>query len=321
MKIFILLISLTIFIFAKDISPAVSIKVDGGVKDMILSGDNLIVGTDSGKLEVYNLKEKKITKKIQLPDIKDFMGDTIHTRVASLDYLDGRYAFLSDSGIGGYTNVWLNENNQTKKIITHKDKKMIVKLKFIDKDHLLFGFLGNEVSLYDIPNKKYIYTKQLSESKFSDFALNKDRTKAAFANESGINYIIDTKTGKVLKTLKGQNLDNVFAIDFKKDFVVCAGKDRRGAYYNLLTDSNGYFKGNFFIYATALSPSDKKVAFAMDEDNSISIYDLFSKENLARLKGLESKVNKIIFKDENTIIAAGDDNTILIWKLNKKGKK
>ncbi len=317
MKIVLTLLTLAIFIFAKPLSPISTIKVDGGVKDMILSRNNLIVGTDSGKLEVYNLKEKKITKKIQLPDIKDFMGDTIHTRVASLDYIDGRYAFLSDSGIGGYTNVWLNENNQTKKIITHEAKKIIVKLKFIDKNHLLFGFLGNEVSLYDIPNKKYIYTKQLSESKFSDFALNEDKTKAAFANESGINYVIDTKTGKILKTLKGQNLDNIFAIDFKKDFVVCAGKDRRGAYYNLLTDSNGYFKGKFFIYATALSPSTKKVAFAMDEDNSITIYNLVSKEKIAKLTGLKSKVNKIIFKDENTIISAGDDDTILMWKLKK----
>ncbi len=318
MRVFLTFLTLFVSLFANSITPTTTIKVDGGVKDMVLYEDKLIVGTDSGKLEVYNLTKKKVTKKIQLPDIKDFMGDTIHTRVASVDFMDGRYAFLSDSGKGGYTNVWLHENNQTKKIISHEDKKTIVKLKFIDKNHLLFGFLGNEVALYDIPNKKYIFTKQLSESKFSDFALNKDRTKAAFANESGINYIIDTKTGKILKTLKGQNLDNVLAIDFNKKFVVCAGKDRRGAYYNLLTDSNGYFKGNFFIYATAISPSSKKAAFAMDEDNSITVYDLISKEKLIKLKGLKSKVNKIIFKDDDTIISAGDDDTILIWNLKKQ---
>ena len=317
MKALILFISLAVFVFSKPLSPVESIKVDGGVKDMIISDNNLIVGTDSGKLEVYNLKEKKITKKIQLPDIKDFMGDTIHTRVASLDFIDGRYAFLSDSGKGGYTNVWLHENNQTKKIISFEDKKSIIKLKFIDKDHLLFGFLGNEVSLYEISTKKYLYTKQLSESKFSDFALNKDKTKAVFSNESGINFLIDVKNGKVLKELKGQNVDNVYKIDFKKNYVSCAGQDRRGAYYNLLTDSNGYFKGNFLIYATALSPSEKKVAYAMDEDNSITVFNLSSKEKIAKLTGQKSTLNTIVFKDENTIFAASDDDTINMWKLNK----
>jgi len=31
--------------------------------------------------------------------LKDFMGDIIDTRVASVDYLDGRYLLLSDSGL------------------------------------------------------------------------------------------------------------------------------------------------------------------------------------------------------------------------------
>ena len=317
MKILLTLFSLTLFMFAKNISPFATIKVDGGVKDMVLSKNKLIIGTDSGKLEVYNLKEKKITKKIQLPDIKDFMGDTIHTRVASVDFCEGRYAFLSDSGKGGYTNVWLHENNQTKKIISYEDKKTIIKLRFIDKDHLLFGFLGNEVSLYEISTKKYLYTKQLSESKFSDFAVNTDKTKAVFSNESGINFLIDVKNGKILKELKGQNVDNVYKIDFKKDYVSCAGQDRRGAYYNLLTGSNGYFKGNFLIYATALSPNEKRVAYAMDEDNSITIFNLSTKEKIAKLVGQKSTLNTIVFKDKNILFSASDDDNIMMWDLSK----
>jgi len=223
MKVIFLIITIFFTLNALTLQPTKVIKTSGAIKDMILDKNRIIFGTDVGTLEVYDLTEDKITKKIQLPDIKDFMGDTIHTRVASLDYIDEKFAFLSDSGIGGYTNVWIHKNNQTKKIISHEDKKMIIKLRFIDNDHLLFAYLGNEVSLYEISTKKYLYTKQLSESKFSDFAINKDKTKAVFSNESGINYIIDTKNGKILKTLKGQNLDNVYKVDYKNNFVSCAG--------------------------------------------------------------------------------------------------
>ena len=317
MKIVFLALIICFSLFAEVLQPTKVIKTSGSIKDMVLDKNRIIYGTDAGTLEVYDLTKNKITKKIQLPDIKDFMGDKIHTRVASLDYMDGRFAFLSDSGIGGYTNIWLHENNQTKKIISFEDKKMIIKLRFIDKNHLLFAYLSNEVSLYEISTKKYLYTKQLSESKFSDFALNEDRSKAVFANESGINYVIDTKTGKILKTLKGQNLDNVYKVDFKNNFVSCAGKDRRGAYYNLLTGSGGYFKANFFIYTTALSPSAKKVIYAMDEDNSLTVFNLSTKEKLAKLSGAKSRVSTIIFKDENSVFAGSDDDNIYIWKLNK----
>jgi len=315
MKIIFLILTILFSLFAEVLQPIKIIKTSGSIKDMVLDKNKIIFGTDAGTLEVYDLTKNEIIKKIQLPDIKDFMGDTIHTRVASLDYLDGKFAFLSDSGIGGYTNVWLHENNQTKKIISHKDKKMIIKLRFIDNDHLLFAYLGNEVSLYEISTKKYLYTKQLNESKFSDFALNEDRTKAVFSNESGINYLIDTKNGKILKTLKGQNVDNVYRVDFKKDFVSCAGQDRRGAYYNLLTESGGYFKANFLVYTTALSPSAKKVLYAMDDDNSLTVFNLSTKEKLAKLSGVKSTTSVAIFKDENTIFVGDDGNNIYIWKL------
>ena len=318
MKIIFLILTILFSLFAEVLQPIKIIKTSGSIKDMVLDKNKIIFGTDAGTLEVYDLTKNEIIKKIQLPDIKDFMGDTIHTRVASLDYMDGRFAFLSDSGIGGYTNVWLHENNQTKKIISHKDKKMIIKLRFIDKNHLLFAYLGNEVSLYEMSTKKYLYTKQLSESKFSDFALNEDKTKAVFANESGIEYVIDTKTGKILKTLKGQNVDNVYKVDFKNNFVSCAGKDRRGAYYDLLTGSGGYFKANFFIYTTALSLKATKVIYAMDEDNSLSLFNLSTKEKLAKLYGAKSRISNIIFQDENTIFAGSDDNNIYIWKLKEK---
>ncbi len=299
------------------LAPVHQIEVNGTAKDLVLHENHLIIGTDGGRLQVYDYEAKKFVKEIKIPDIKDFTGEVIPAAVFSVDYADGRYLLLSDSGIGGYSNLWIHENNETTQLISHKDHKPLIKARFIDKGHILFGYLSNEAALYEIATKKEIYKEQLSSSKFSDFALNEEKTKAAFGCESGIISVIHTKDGKLIRDLKGINKDNVYKVDIKKDIVVGAGQDRRGSIYDLKTGRGDYIQGNFLIYATALSPKADKVAFAMDEQNNISIYNVATKEKIAYLKGQKSTLNAIIFKDETTLFSASDDNTVLMWKLNK----
>ncbi len=316
MKILFLIFTLFITIVAKDIEPFLKIDVKDIAKDLALGKDGeIIIGTDGGKLKVYNYNEKRFVKVIQVPKIKDFMGDIIDTRVSSVDYFNGKYLLLSDSGVGGYTDIRMHENNKTIDIFTEDDKHAIIKSKFIDDNTILLGFLSNEVALYSIKDKKFIYRKQLNESKFSDFALNEDRTLAAFSCESGEINIVETKTGKIVKKLNGANVDNVYKVDFKKDIVSCAGQDRRASWYNIKSGKSDYIQGNFLIYATALNPSATMAAFAMDEKNNISIFNLSTKEKKYLLKGQKSTLNTIIFKDESTLFSASDDNIVIMWKL------
>jgi len=317
MKYIFLVITLTMVLFSKEITPYKEIKFDSVVKDLVIRGDNLIAGTDSGKLQVYNIKQDKIVKTIQLPKIKDFMGDIVDTRVASVDFIDGRYLMLSDSGIGGYFNLWIHENNETKKIISHEDKKSLVKARFVDKNNILLGYLSNDIALYNIPQKKELYKTQISESKFSDFALDEDRKYAVTTCESGIIYLLDVKTGKILKEFKSEHVDNVYKVDFKNKKISGAGQDRRGSIYNISSNTGDHMEGSFLIYATGLSPSAEKVAFAMDEQNNIYVYSTLTKSLVAKLKGQKSTLNSIVFKDENTIFSASDDETVMMWKLDQ----
>ncbi len=295
--------------------PTDKIVVDGSAKDIVLAGELLYIGTDTGKMQSYNLKTQQFGAEVQFPDIKDFMGDTIHTRVSSLDTIDGRFVMLTDSGIGGYANIWMRENNNTTKLLSHKDKRSIVKIRFIDKEHILFGYLSNEAALFDIKAKKELYRVQLTESKFSDFALNNDRSQAAFGCESGEITVIDTHTGKTIKILSGINKDNTYKVDFKNGMVSGAGQDRRGSLYDVATGKGEFIEGSFLIYATGLSPSAKRVAFAVDEDNTIAVYKSSTLSKQYLLKGQKSTLNAIVFIDENMIISASDDDTVMVWKL------
>ena len=321
MKLFITIFFLTALTWANTLTPVDSIEINGTAKDMVLTEDNhLIVATDMGHIEVFETQDNKKIKEISIPNVKDFMGDEIPARIMSTDRLEERYLLLSDSGKGGYSNLYIYDNNLTQ-LLSAEDKKAIIKARFVDKNHILLGFLSNEVALFDIQKRKEIYQVQLSESKFSDFAMNEDKTQVVFSCESGVLNLVEIKTGKVIKELKGQNVDNVYKVAFKKGTIAGAGQDQRGSMYNAKSGKGDYIKGTFLIYSTALSPSASKVIFSMDEKNNLWVYNTITKSKIALLKGQKSTLNVIIFKDENIIYSASDDNTIMVWNLNKKETK
>jgi len=297
-------------------SPVKSIEIDGMAKDMVLSGDHLVIATDMGHIEVYDTASGEKIKEISIPDVKDFMGEIMPARIMSTDVIGEKYLLLSDSGKGGYSNLYFYDTKLTQ-LLSADDKEAIIKARFIDDTHILLGYLSNEVALLDINTKKERYRVQLSESKFSDFALNEDKSQAVFACESGVLNVVDVKSGKVIRQLQGQNVDNVYKVDYKQKTVSAAGQDRRGALYDVTTGKGSYIQGDFLIYSTALSPSASKVAFAMDEQNNISIYRTSDKAKIALLKGQKSTLNVIIFKDENRLYSASDDSTVMVWDLKK----
>ncbi|MDD2399350.1 MAG: hypothetical protein PHR75_01935 [Sulfurovum sp.] len=296
-------------------TPAQQIKINGNAKDMVVYGNKLYIVTEQGFMQEYDYTAQTFTYTIELPQIKDFAGDMVPARIFSVDYNEGKYLLLSDSGKGGYTNMWIHENNTTKQIFGPENKKALVKARFIDQKHILLAYLSNEAALYDIDAQKELYRVKLSESKFSDFALNADKSLVIFSCESGILSLVDVPSGKVMKELKGMNLDNVYKVDFKQNIVSGAGQDRRGSLYDVTTGRGDYIEGNFLIYATGLSPNAKKVAFAMDERNDISVYDVVTKAKIAVLHGQKSTLNAIIFKDEMTLFSTSDDNTVMMWEL------
>jgi WD40 repeat protein len=316
--------SLIVFFFtvlmlhgAPVILPSLEIEANGTVKDMVLHKQTLVLATDNGQVQIYDYEAKTFVKNILLPKVKDFMGDLSAARVFSVDVMDGRYLLLSDSGKGGYANLWMEEEGVLTQLFGADAKQATIKARFITKDKILLGMLSNEAVLFDVIGKKEIFRVQLSPSKFSDFALSLDRSQAVYACESGILNVIDTGTGKELKVLKGQNVDNVYKVDYKQGIVSAAGQDRRAALYDVRSGKGEYIEGSFLIYATGLSAHAKSVAFALDENNDISVFERKSKRKIAVLHGQKSTLNTILFKDENTLFSSSDDSTVMMWNLNK----
>jgi WD40 repeat protein len=298
------------------VKPFHSIDVEGNVIDISVNAENLYVATDAGAVEIYNWKTGKLLKKISFDPIHDFMGDLMKAKVFGIDTnADATKLLIQVQAEDGARVLYLYSHDKLTKLIDEKSRVPMREVRFVDDNHLLIATMDNELILFEIDTGKMLYRNKLSLSVFSDFQLNEDHSKVASSCESGIVYVTDVKSGKVLRTLEGGNKDNVFKVDFKNNRILACGQDRKAAFYDLESGRMVIYPTTFLVYAGALNPDASLSAFGNNEENDIGIYDNDSKALKIVLKGARSTLNNIIFIDEKTLISSSDDNHILIWRI------
>ena len=299
---------------AKELKPTFVYEGSGAVTDLVYSDGKLYAATAEGKVDIYDTKEQKLIKTIEVPSIKDFTGEEVASKIYSVDILDDKI-MIASQGKMGYRRVHIYADNNLSEIINSSDSYTIAKAKFVDKEHLLIALLSNELILYDIKNRKAIYREQISASKFSGFALNEKKDEVVMVDESGDLKLIGVKDAKVLKEFKGQNVDNVFQIDYKNGLIITAGQDRRCAIYSKDGKIAYHKDGSFLIYGAGLSPSGKIGAFAKDEHNNVSLFNTLTKSDLYLLGEHKATISSILFITEDELFTASDDTHINYWKL------
>ena len=300
---------------AKDLTPTSSLLASGGVIDLVLNNDKLYASTAASSVDIFDIKTQERIDSIKMPKIKDFLGDVIDSKIYSVDVLNDSVLILSQGEQGG-RNLGIYKNGQMQNIIDDSQRMFIGSAKFLDENHIIYALLSNQIYLYDIQNKKILKEIQISQSKFSNFKLTKDKSKFIVSDESGVITMLDSKSFEVLKTFKNQNLDNVFQADIKGNLILTAGQDRRAAVYNIDTNSAYYKEFSFLIYSVALSPSTNLAAVASDEENNVTIFNTKTKENLYKLFLNKATLSNILFLNENELFVASDDKEINYYKID-----
>ncbi|NPA73758.1 MAG: WD40 repeat domain-containing protein [Epsilonproteobacteria bacterium] len=313
MKFFCLFFIIVATVFATEIKHNNELSADGEIINLLIKDGNIYATTDISVVDVFDMKSKKIVKRIKFSKVKDFFGDLSDVRIFSVDKLEDKLLFASQ-GTKGFSRVYLYYDDQLHKLFDENDKMAIMKVKFIDKDTIVFALLSSEVILYNLKDKKVIYDKQVSGSKFSDFQLNKDKTKMLLSDESGSGKLVDIKNGNVIKKFEGQNLDNTYQVDYKSGVIAIASKDRRCGIYKEDGSLAYHKESNFLVYSVGLSPSGKLCAYPSDNKNTISIFDVDSRENQYKLVNIESPVSNIVFLDDDHIVTS-NNNKIKFWSL------
>ena len=317
-KLFLIAFSFNLFVLtinAKDLNPSKSLIASGGVSDLVLVENKLFVATTASAIDIFDISTDEKIDSIKLPKIKDFIGDSIDSKIYSVDVINDSVLILSQGEQGG-RNLGIYKNGQMQNIIDDSQRMFIGRAKFLDENHIIYALLSNQIYLYDIQNKKILKEIQISQSKFSNFKLTKDKSKFIVSDESGVITMLDSKSFEVLKTFKNQNLDNVFQADIKGNLILTAGQDRRAAVYNIDTNSAYYKEFSFLIYSVALSPSTNLAAVASDEENNVTIFNTKTKENLYKLFLNKATLSNILFLNENELFVASDDKEINYYKID-----
>ncbi|MBD3841275.1 MAG: WD40 repeat domain-containing protein [Campylobacterales bacterium] len=311
-KLLILIFAINLFAVS-NLNPVKIFKATGTVQDILFENGKLYAGTDNGTVEIFDTNTNEKIEVIKLPDIKDFMGDTISAKVYSIDKIDNKI-LITSQGIKGYRNIFIYENKSLQNIIGIDQKYFFQKASFVNENMILFGLLSNQIGLYDIKNKKLVYLIQISPSSFSHFKLSEDKTKIATTDESGIVRVLDVFNAKVIEQPKALNLDRVYQVDFKKGVILTAGQDRKSVVYK--NNSSYSFNFDFLLYSCALSPSAKLGGVAYNEKNEVLVFDINTHEYLYKLKGQKATLTQILFINEKEIFVSSDDSNINYFKLD-----
>lgn len=313
-KMFILLLVIS-SLFSNEIKkPFAQFEASGSVTDMVYKENKLYSATDASCVDIFDIKIQKIIKKITVEQITDFMGDVIDSKVYSVDLIENKILLLSQ-GKKGARRVHIYENKTLNLVLPDDKGLFIAKAKFLNSNTIILGLLSNEIISYNIKEKKQNYRIQVSQSKFSDFVLNEDKTKIIVADESGTLKIHETKDGSFLEELSGQNLDNVFQVDTKNGIIATAGQDRRVVIYAPEFDSAYYKTSKFLIYSVGLSPSGNLVAYSSNEINNVTVFNTINQNKIEEFGGNKMVLSKILFINENEFFVSSDSTTINQFKI------
>ncbi len=309
-----LLLSTLLFSSPKELKANFSLKASGGVTELIFKDSKLYASTVNSSLDIFDLKSKKKISSIKVEKIKDFMGDIIEAKMYSFDILGNSVLLVSQGNKGG-RNISIFSKNTLKNIINEKEKLYIAKAKFVDENNIIFALLSNEIYLYSLKEKKAKKIVQVSHSHFSDFVLSEDKKFIIVSDESGDLTMLSTKDLNIVNKFEKQNLDNVYQIDTKNNYIITAGQDRKSAIYHINKDLAYSKKAPFLVYSAGLSPSANLGAYAINEDNDVLVFDVKTKKDLFILKDNPSLISDILFINENEVFIANEQNKINYYKL------
>lgn len=304
-----ILIFMSISLFSEIIKPHREFKANGFVYDFIISGEKLYSATGVGEVDIFSLKSGNIIDIIKVPSIPSFYEEESFAKIYSVDVFQDLVLILSE-GEYGSRKIFLKNKDKLERLFSSPSP--IKKAKFINDVLFLYGTLANEIVLYDIVNHREVYRKQVNSSPFSDFDIYGE--EVAVASESGDISIHNIWTGEIIKTLKGQNLDNVYKVAFENQTILGAGQDRQISIYKL-NDKSYNQKGEFLIYSVALSQNEKIGAYPFNQENDIRIFNVENRDILHVLKGQKSTLNTMEFKNENTLFTSSNDEYILEWRF------
>jgi len=272
----------------------------------------IYASTDEGSVNVFDAKTRQKLSSIDVPKTKDDKGLAFKPKIYSADHLEGSTVMAVESG-GEFRDVYLYKNGTFTKVADSRLGLMIKKVRFLDAGHILMGLSSDTIVLMDLVSKKIVYKVQAGGGVFSDMELSGSKNLVAVGDESGEIVMIQTRTGKIIKTLRGINLDAINRLAYSQNTIIAGGHDRRVGIYR---KGGSYFiDTQFFVFAVGLNSDASMGVYSDGEENELQVVEIATQKKIARLKGGEVIYDRLLFIDNHTLIGCGEENKIYYWRI------
>ena len=299
-KIIFLMMAVFLFAFNK-------IEYSSYISKVTFNKNYLVAGLENGDIVIKNFKTFKNISTIHLPKIKDFMDEEIPMPIYSMDIKNNKLIILAGGEEGSRELFIFDFNSKKLTHLLHTDTTFM-QLKFLDKNRILFATLSDELKIYNLKTKKFIFSKQVGHYVFTKFAV--ENELVAVGDESGTIHLFNLKT-KTIKNISGNNKDKTISLDIKNNLILNASSDMRVGVYDLNGNQRVAMKVKFLPYGASLS--NNKFAVQYDEKNEIALFDM-NKNLIKLLKGHTMPLNGMKFINEHKLLSFSP-NEIIIWKL------
>ena len=244
---------------------------------------------------------------------------------------DSIYAicFLSDTNellIGqakGEIHIIDLSTNQEKKLLKVNDKGVfsISENRLKNKIYVLGG--DGVLSVLNTKDFSLIAKKKISTMKLRSVLFDESTNKLFIGCGEGVVTVFDDDSMELLYS--NQISNNGFSIntmiDFSDEQILCGGRDAHLKWIqkNDLSIIDAVPAHNYAIYKISFSP-DKNLFATASRDKTLKIWDAAANQIIQRIEqssdGHLNSVNTLLWMDDHTLVSAGDDRSINIWRKN-----
>ncbi len=287
------------------------------VLDLMLHGDHLLVGTQSGRVDVYDRHTGEALQPLFVEPARPGQAFVPTVRSLAIAPSGAELAVVTSDGRLRRFALGSESRLDEARLVAEREVAGLMVARYLGDRQILLADMRGELALLDTERGIELHRRQLDYDPIYAMELSPDRSLLAVAFRSSRVQVVAPETGETRFVLKG-HLDSVFDVEWSGDHeLVTGGKDKQVFAWDL-RDSDfkprRIYRGDHYITALGIDRQGGRMAFSVDGFN-VALMRLDDRHVEQRFQGHTSAVHRLLFADGGRqLITGGYDARVFVWK-------